>query len=182
MRTGVLWLEAATSQRRFGIKGPRAAEMLQRHGFNVPARPNTWSPLRTQDADGSLNVVARLGNTEFFLEEQGDGSSIAALEESLSGVSGVSGAWPVLREDFAMVLGGVRALDALAEVCNVEFGALALEEKPVVLTLVTGVSVLVLPQRLDTPVYRIWCDPSFGSYLWETLADVVATTTTGRGG
>ena len=35
--------------------------------------------------------------------------------------------------------------------------------------------MLVLPQHDadDGAIYRIWCDPSFGTYLWETLEEVV---------
>ena len=116
-------------------------------------------------------MIGRLGNTEFFLEESGTAPGIAALEQRLQGEAG---AWPVLREDFGVVLGGARAGEALAEVCNVDFAALPLAQKPVVMTLMTGVAVLVLPQGAS---YRIWCDPSFGSYLWETLREVVGTTT-----
>jgi sarcosine oxidase subunit gamma len=59
----------------------------------------------------------------------------------------------------------------------VQFGALPLAQRPVVMTLLTGVSVLVLPQATDDGiVHRIWCDPSFGPYLWETLAEVIRTT------
>ena len=145
--------------------------MLKQLGLNVPARPNSWAPLRAEDRDDSPNVIGRLGNTEFFLEESGTAPGIAALEQRLQGEAG---AWPVLREDFGVVLGGARAGEALAEVCNVDFAALPLAQKPVVMTLMTGVAVLVLPQGAS---YRIWCDPSFGSYLWETLREVVGTTT-----
>jgi sarcosine oxidase subunit gamma len=183
MNRGVLWLEAAASQSRFGVKGPRAAEWLGQQGLRVPARPNSWTPLRAQDRDDSHNVIARLGNVEFFLEEAGDGPGLESLERQLAGQHGV---YPVLREDFAIVLGGIRAPDVLAQVCNVDLAALELASKPVVMTLVAGVSVLVLPQQAgpgdDPTLYRIWCDPSLGSYLWETLAQVVATTTNGRGG
>jgi sarcosine oxidase subunit gamma len=166
-----LWLREA-QERRFGIKGPRAAILLRQIGLNVPSAPNTWSPLRPQDRDDSINVIARLGNSEFFIEEQG-GERIAALE-----AMNEPGAWPVLREDFALVLGGARATDALAEVCNIDFAGLDTARKPVVMTLMTGVSVLVLPQSTDAGMtYRIWCDPSFGPYLWETLQDVVSTST-----
>jgi sarcosine oxidase subunit gamma len=78
----------------------------------------------------------------------------------------------VLREDLAVVLGGARADEVLAQVCNVNFAALAARE--VVMTLMIGVSVLVIPQRMDEGlVYRIWCDPSFGSYLQSGLEQVV---------
>ena len=67
----------------------------------------------------------------------------------------------------------VKPTDVLAQVCNVNFGALG--SRPVVMTLMVGVGVLVLPQQTpdDGAIYRIWCDPSFGTYLLETLEAVV---------
>ena len=185
-----LWLEQPEGRRRAGVKGPRAADLLKQLGLTVPARANSWAPLRLQDRDDSPNVIARLGNTEFFIEEQGEAPGIAALEAALDAQAGAfAGAYPVLHEDSAFVLGGAQAIDALAEVCNVNFAAPEFDtsgaHKPVVMSLVTGVGVLVLPQRTDGgAIYRIWCDPSFGPYLWETLGEVsrtrVDTKTTGR--
>lgn len=174
------WLKTATAEKRFGLKGPRAAEVLAKLGFNVPARANTWAPLRAQDRDDSPNVIARLGNTEFFVEDEGVTPGAAMLEA----LEPTPGAYPVLREDVALVVGGDGAAAALAEVCNVNFAAPDLTpdhaRKPIVMTLLTGVGVLVLPQATDAgTIYRIWCDPSFGPYLWETLEDVM-TTRTGR--
>jgi sarcosine oxidase subunit gamma len=41
------------------------------------------------------------------------------------------------------------------------------------MTSMVGVSVLVLWYRLQAqPYYRIWCDGTFGPYLWETLAEI----------
>ena len=173
MSTGTLWLRESPAPQRVGFKGPRAAELLRRHGFEVPARANTWMPLRAHDHDDSLNVIARLGHTEFFIES----ADLAPddLERSLSAEPGV---YPVLRQDSAFVFGGARAGCALAEVCNVDFAALAPAAKPVVMTLMAGVAILTLPQSTDEGIiHRIWCDPSFGPYLWETLAEVVKTTT-----
>ena len=163
------WLRAAESQRRFGLKGPRAAEMIRQLKLAVPERPNTWSPLRASERDDSANVIGRLGATEFFIEEGGDALGIAALVQS---TDGTEGAYPVLREDFAVVLGGARAADVLAQVCNVNFAVLP--NHAVVMTLMIGVAVLVMPQETDEGlVYRIWCDPSFGSYLKSELEQVV---------
>jgi sarcosine oxidase gamma subunit len=173
MSASALWLERSSPGRRFGVKGPRAAEVLRQLGLNVPGKPNSWAPLREQDRDESPDVIGRLGSTEFFIEESAGAPAIAALEQRLPAEAG---AWPVLREDFAVVLGGARAGAVLAEVCNVDFAALPLEQKPVVMTLMAGVAVLVLPQGSN---YRIWCDPSFGSYLWETLQAIVNETTVG---
>lgn len=173
MNPGRAWLREPESAQRFGLKGANAAAWLAQRGFRVPGHANTWSPLRPQDRDDSANVIARLGHTEFFLEASA--ASLADLESALRGEAGV---YPVLRADAAFVLGGTHALQALAEVCNVDFGALALAGKPVIMTLMAGVAVLVLPQSTDEgTIYRIWCDPSFGSYLRQTLAEVVMTTT-----
>ena len=172
------WLAKAIPQRRFGIKGPRAADMLRELKLAVPERPNCWSPLRVSDREGSWNVVARLGNTEFFVEEGGDGPGVEALEARSA--SGTAGVYPVLREDFAFVLGGASAPDVLAQVCNVNFAPLP--ARAVVMTLMIGVGVLVLPQMSDDDgyVYRIWCDPSYGAYLWTELEEVVDQIPTGR--
>ena len=166
------WLAKALPQRRVGIKGPRAAEALKQLGLAVPTRPNCWAPMRDQDRDDSWNVVGRLGFTEFFVEERGEAAGVAALEQLTAG--NFAGAYPVLREDLGLVLGGDRVSEVLAQVCNVNFNALDIGQRPVVMTLMVGVSVLVLPQQQpDGAIYRIWCDPSFGTYLWETLEEVV---------
>ena len=152
------------------MKGPRAAALLEQLELTVPATPNSWSPLRAGDRDDSWNVIGRLGSTEFFIEEGGDASGIAGAREADR--EGAPGAYPVLREDFAVVLGGARAADVLAQVCNVNFAALP--ARAVVMTLMIGVSVLVMPQMTgDGMAYRIWCDPSFGSYLKSELEKMV---------
>lgn len=167
------WVAKALPERRMGVKGPRATEALKQLGLAVPASPNTWAPLRDADRDDSWNVVGRLGFTEFFIEESGEAGGITALGQLLAG--DFMGAWPVLREDRALVLGGELAADVLAQVCNVNFSALDIAQRPVVMTLMVGVGVLVLPQQtLDKgAIYRIWCDPSFGTYLLGTLEEVV---------
>jgi len=166
------WLAKALPQRRVGVKGPRAAEALKQLGLAVPTRPNCWAPMRDQDRDDSWNVVGRLGFTEFFVEERGEAAGVVALERLTA--ENFTGAYPVLREDLGLVLGGDRVTEVLAQVCNVNFNALDIGQRPIVMTLMVGVSVLVLPQQQpDGAIYRIWCDPSFGAYLWETLEEVV---------
>jgi sarcosine oxidase subunit gamma len=167
---GNAWLRSPEPRRRFGMKGPRAAALLEQLGLAVPVAPNSWSPLRAGDRDNASNVIGRLGSTEFFIEEGGDASGITALEKRIR--EGAPGAYPVLREDLAVVLGGVHATDVLAQVCNVNFAALP--PRVAVMTLMIGVSVLVMPQMTDEGMsYRIWCDPSFGSYLESELKKMV---------
>ncbi len=164
--------------RRFGVKGPRAAAALEQLGITVPAQPNSWAPLHAGAADVSVDIVGRLGGTEFFIEESGDASSIARLEELTS--QGIAGAYPVLREDCAFVLAGAAAGDVLAQFCNVNLPALDTTARPVVMTLMIGVAVLVLPQpTADGTIYRIWCDPSFGSYLREEFEEAIKRLETG---
>jgi sarcosine oxidase subunit gamma len=89
--------------------------------------------------------------------------------------------YPVLREDWAFHLGGDGVHDVLAQVCNVNFAALSLPSRPLIMTLMIGVAVLVVPQSVagggqggaTTRHYRIWCDPTFGPYLGESLGAVV---------
>lgn len=163
------WVKAAAPERRIGVKGTGAAPLLAELGLSVPKRPNSWAPLRQIDRDDSDNVIARLGNTEFFIEC--GASDIAALESKLA--QGVAGAYPVLHEDTALVVGGPDARHALAQVCNVNLTALDPTTKPIVMTLMIGVGVLVLPQLTERgPIYRIWCDPSFGPYLQSELEEI----------
>jgi sarcosine oxidase subunit gamma len=178
-RHDAVWMDAAIPERRMGVKGPRAAQLLQQLQFAVPDSPNTWSPLRPGESTGGRNVVARLGNTEFFVEEGDTAPGIAALEEALD--AGVDGAYPVLREDFAFVLAGASADAVLAQVCNVNFADLAFERRPIVMTLMIGVGVLVLPRVSDEDgrSFRIWCDPTYGAYLWAELEEIVTRISAG---
>jgi sarcosine oxidase subunit gamma len=38
---------------------------------------------------------------------------------------------------------------------------------------VAGISATVIRQILnDEPVYRIWCDGTYGPYMWEVLTEI----------
>jgi len=147
---------------RAGVKGPGAVEWLTALGVPVPATPNSWLPL-----PGGL--VARLGLTEFLIE----GSESAKLAAPLA-----HGVYPVLRQDTALVLKGVRLNDLLLETCSVDFSALDLAARPVVLTSMAGVGVTVIPdEEGGMPCCRIWCDGTYGEWFFETLADVAGELT-----
>ena len=174
---------------RLGLKGPRAAEWLATHGIGVPTEPNTWTDSAGNAAPDAL-LVARLGTGEFFLEEGVAGSTLGRIALALDGQP--PGVYPVLREDWAFHLHGEGVHDVLAQVCNVNFSALPLDSNPVIMTLMIGVAVLVVPRGApgsrDVSVgysdaarqggvagrsYGIWCDPTFGPYLGESLGEVV---------
>jgi sarcosine oxidase subunit gamma len=177
-----LTLEVQAHRHRLGIKGPRAAEWLAANGIPIPATPNTWAPSDQLSSDALL--VARLGTFEFFLEDGAAGTTLRRLSPFLD--QHPPGVYPVMREDWGFVLGGPGVHEVLAQVCNVNFAALALDSHPVIMTLMIGVAVLVVPQSAAEPRspadesrdpagrrYRIWCDPTFGSYIWESLGAVV---------
>lgn len=153
---------------RFGLKGPHAAEWLVAQRFELPA-PNTWIDAAAQE--GSL-LVARLGTTEFFLEDSAGGTTLRAIAPRSEATP--PGVYPVLREDAAFVLSGEGSHEVLAQICNVNFADLAVDSRPIIMTSMIGVSVLVVPQEFDAErQYRVWCDPSFGPYFAEAVGRVV---------
>lgn len=146
-------------QPRFGCKGPQAAAWLASQGIAVPAAPNSACP-----GENGVERVLRLGLGEFLVEAD------AARIASLYAAQRQPGVYPVLRQDACFGLRGDRLNDLLLQTCNVNFSALAAQAAPVVLTSMAGVGVVVLPDvGAATPNCRIWCDGTFGPYLWRTL-------------
>ena len=173
-----LALKLLDQRDRLGLKGPRAAEWLAAQGIVLPMAPNTWTHSE-QSISADALLVARLGTGEFFLEEGMAGTTLKQLSPSLD--EHPPGVYPVLREDWGFHLGGEGVHDVLAQVCNVNFAALSLDSNPLIMTLMIGVAVLVVPQRRAGgqsgavgSQYRIWCDPTFGPYLGESLGAVVS--------
>jgi sarcosine oxidase subunit gamma len=165
-------LQVLQARAQLGCKGPRAAEWLAAQGLAVPTAPNTYlaAAAPADGADGLL--AARLGASEFFLEQSAGGQSLRRVALALG--EPCAGVYPVLREDWALTLAGTGALGVLAQVCNVNFAALDMDRNPLVMTLIIGVAVLVVPQaEAAERCYRIWCDPTYGPYLSETLGGVV---------
>jgi sarcosine oxidase subunit gamma len=152
---------------RIGLKGPNAIAWLEQRGIAVPERANSWRALSDDDQD----VVVRLGSTDFLIEASSAAARLQQLATEL--VAPISGVYPVLREDRAFVLAGEAVHDVLAEVCNVNFSALRVEEREAIMTLMIGVAVTVVPQgNAAQRRYRIWCDPSYADYLWSSLLEV----------
>lgn len=157
---------------RFGLKGPRAAEWLAGHGIDVPAAPNTWTEVGEPAGQGEALLVARLGSAEFFLEDRAAATFLRGIEPLPE--AHPPGVYPVLRQDTAFSLRGAAVHDVLAQVCNVNFADHPMDSRPVIMTLMIGVSVLVVPRDVaGARTYRIWCDPTFGAYLGDSLEAVV---------
>jgi len=158
----VLSLADISRQARFGCKGPGAINWLTALGVPIPAQANSACAL----GNGKGRVL-RLGMTEFLIE--GD----AALVDSLSAAPRASGVYPVLRQDACLLLQGRQLRSLLLQSCNVNFDALDLAAAPVVLTSMVGVGVTVLPENINGALaYRVWCDGTYGDYLWQTLRTI----------
>lgn len=151
---------------RFGVKGTNAADWLLSQSITTPDRPNTWNTL----PDGG--IIARLGLTEFFIEDSLQSRFAVNLAEACQ--QPPAKVYPVLRQDAAIVLCGAAINELLLQTCSFNFRALSLMARPVILTSMVGVAVTILPGERDgQPFYRIWCDGTYGAYIWETLRAIV---------
>lgn len=159
-RRAVLGIADVSSLGRCGLKGPRSMVWLTEQGIAVPA-VNSWTPL----TDGGL--IARLGNSEFLLED-GPGGGIAQHMQNLL-ADRPHGVYPVQRQDAALLLSGTRLQQLLRQTCSFNFMTLDIAARPVVLTTMVGVAVTLLFTGAHC---RIWCDGTYGEYLWHTLLDI----------
>jgi sarcosine oxidase subunit gamma len=150
---------------RFGVKGPAAGEWLRSQGVAPPSEINHWDDIE----QGGL--VARLARSEFLVEDGLEGVTAARLAAELG--RGLPGVTPVFRQDASIVITGKEINSLLVQTCNVNFNSFPLEERRLVMTSMTGISVLVIRKLSDgVPLYRIWCDGTFGACLWKTLLQV----------
>jgi sarcosine oxidase, subunit gamma len=105
-RAKVLGLADVSHLAKTGFKGSNAAAWVRSQGFELP-EPNAWA-----DVEGG-GLLARLANSEFFLEDGEHGSTAARLRTLLG--EPVSGVYPVLRQDAGFALTGERVNELLVE-------------------------------------------------------------------
>jgi sarcosine oxidase subunit gamma len=146
---------------RFGVKGAEAATWLQSQHLSIPESPNRWLSL----PEGGF--IARLGLSEFLIEDSID--SHVAVQLAKLCHQPPAKVYPVLRQDAAIALCGSRIPELLCQTCNVNVRSLDLAEQPVILTSMVGVSATIIPGE---QVCRIWCDGTFGAYVWRTLLEI----------
>ena len=163
-----VWLADTSHRFRFGFKGAGAPEWCGTQGLPLLPGANRFALLE----GGGL--IGRLAFTEFYIEHD-DEAVIASLVRALGrGCQNDSGGvYPVPRRDAGIVLGGAQANDVLLQTCNVNFAALDLGPKPLIMTTIVGVAVTVFPQvEAGDLRYRMACDPTFAPYLWATLLGI----------
>lgn len=149
---------------RFGIKGPKAAETLTAKGITLPSQSNHW-------VTHGETLVMRLGNSEYLLEDAIGAQQCQQLKADLHSGNGTH---LVLRNDASFILSGRRLDELLSQVCAIDLSGPKLDDNQLVMTSMAGVSVTVL--RLESAgqtFLRLWCDGTFGVYLWETLLNII---------
>ncbi len=150
-------------RRRAGVKGPGAAGWLNALGIATPERPNSWLRLD----DGTL--VLRMGNTEYLVEDVAGGTRAATMLATAP----VAGVYPVPRYDAALVIAGRNAIELTRQTCAFDFAGLSPSAQPLAMTSMVGVGVTVIAQEnAEGRYFRLWCDGTYGGYLWTTLVEV----------
>ena len=158
-RAGALGLCDVSALLRIVVNGPAAAEFLVSQGVPTPQKV-----LHTVTTEGG-SIVARTGTAEFFIEDGIRSDVVSRLQTALAGRP--PGCYAVLRQDASFLLSGARAAEVLLETCAYDFRQ---PGDAVVVTRVAGVSCAILSREINhIPVFQFWLDPSFGTYLWETL-------------
>ena len=152
-------------RKRCGLKGANAEAWLKSIDIEPPAGINQWAPL------GACSLIARLASSEFLLEDN-VGQNYADRVRTQLG-RGAPGVTPVLRQDAEIALAGPRVNELLLQTCSVNFTALDLASRPIVMTSIIGVSVLLIPGAWrGAPLYQIWCDGTYAPYLWDQLRKI----------
>lgn len=166
-RKKVLGITDVSCFERYGIKGPQASKWLADHELAIPSTPNAWT-LVSNPSRNQKDLVLRLGPSEFLVEDQSGSAS-----NKLTDITRVEGLYPVARADAAFILSGTEVLNLLSELCSLDLRDASLLANDVVMTQVAGISAIVMRQNLNgEQVYRLWCDGTYGSYMWEMLLEI----------
>jgi sarcosine oxidase subunit gamma len=149
---------------RFGVKGRNVAQWLHEQKIDIPPEPNSWMQLGD-------SLILRLGGSEFLIEDQLQGKLCAALESATQPKA--YAVYKVQRHDAALLLSGSHVQELFTEICSIDLRDPALDANRLVMTQMAGISVTVLKQKFNgEDVYRLWCDGTYGPYLWETLTEI----------
>ncbi|PUA17762.1 hypothetical protein C7W93_18025 [Glaciimonas sp. PCH181] len=149
---------------RCGLKGPHSVAWLTAQGLPIP-QINSWEPLP------GGGIIARLGVTEFLIEDSAGDSTAKQLADALK--TRPDGVYPVLRQDASFAVTGAFLQTLLRQTCAMNFNVLDLSTRPLALTSMVGVQVLVIPSELnEQPLYRVWFDGTYADYLWQTLLGI----------
>jgi sarcosine oxidase, subunit gamma len=163
-RKKVLGVADVSCLSRYGVKGPNATQWLLERGIAIPTNPNAWTMCEQK------TLVLRLGSSEFLIEDQLGGSACTRLANDTTRATSV---YKVPRADAAFIVSGSEALNMFSELCSLDLREKSLAAKDLIMTQVAGISATVIRQTLNgEPVYRVWCDGTYGPYMWEVLIEI----------
>jgi sarcosine oxidase subunit gamma len=163
-RKKVLGVADVSCLSRYGMKGPNATQWLLERGIAIPTTPNSWTLCEQK------TLVLRLGSSEFLIEDQLGGTACARLTADTARVASV---YKVPRADAAFIISGSEVLNLFSELCSLDLREKSLAAKDLIMTQVAGISATVIRQNLNgEPVYRVWCDGTYGPYMWEVLTEI----------
>lgn len=145
------------------LKGAGAAAFLESKKLPIPQEIMQVSGME------SGGIIARTGSREFFLEDGNEGKLVAQLLGDLS--VGVGDCFPTLRQDASFLISGRQAAAMLLQTCAYDFRQ---PHDRIVMTRVAGVSSYILHRVFQgIGVFQLWTDGTVGSYLWNTLHEIL---------
>ena len=148
---------------RVVLKGPAAAGLLAGQQIAVPGDMYAIAPL------GQGGLIVRTGGAEFFLEDGIAGQTVAQVVAAVGTTT--PGCYRVLRQDASFLLSGKRAAELFLQTCNFDFRQ---PPKQLVMTRMVGVSCSIVHRELNgIGAFQVWCDGTYGAYLWHTLLEIV---------
>jgi sarcosine oxidase subunit gamma len=148
---------------RLGLKGAGVLAWLLENGLQTAGALYAVTPI---EDDG---ILVRIDREEVILEDGIRGQAVSRIRNRLS--ANPPGVYRVERPEASFLLTGSRADDVLCQTCGHDFRE---SEGQVVLSRVAGVSCRLLQVEVSGIAgLRIWLDPSYSVYLWETLLSIV---------
>ncbi len=148
---------------RLGLKGAGVSAWLGENGLKTAEALYAVTPIEDH------GILVRIDREEVVLEDGLQGQVVARIRDRLS--ANPPGVYRVERQEASFLLVGSRTIQVLRQTCGHHFRE---SKGQVVLSRVAGVSCRLLPVELSGIAgLRIWLDPSYSVYLWETLLGIV---------
>lgn len=148
---------------RLGLKGAGVLPWLRENGLQTAEALYAVTPIEDH------GILVRIDSEEVFLEDGLQGRAVSRIEERLS--ANPPEVYRVEHQEASFLLIGPRTGEVLSQTCGHHFGE---SEGQLVLSRLAGVSCRMLPvEAAGVAGLRIWLDPSYSVYLWETLRGIV---------
>jgi sarcosine oxidase subunit gamma len=148
---------------RLGLKGAGVLPWLRENGLQTAEALYAVRPIEGH------GILVRIDREEVFLEDGLRGQVVSRIQDRLS--ANPPGVYRVERQEASFLLIGPRTGEVLSQTCGHHFRESAGQ---VVLSRVAGVSCRLLRvEASGIAALRIWLDPSYSVYLWETLLGIV---------